>query len=60
MFLPARCRVAALLAVAMTHAPVNKAMPSPSAAHDTATVDDLASRARRAQRRFEAQASQER
>ena len=44
----------------MTHAPVNEAMTPPSAAHDTAIVDDLVSRARRAQQRFEAQASQER
>ncbi len=54
------CRVAALPAVVMTPAPVNKAMSPPSAARDTAIVDSLVGRARRAQRRFEAEGSQDR
>jgi len=60
MFPPPWCRVAVLPAIAMTDAPVNKAMSPTSCVHDTAVVDDLVSRARKAQRRFEAQASQER
>ncbi len=54
------CRVAALPAAVMTDAPVNKATSPSSAAQDAAIVDDLVSRARRAQQRFEAQAPQER
>ncbi len=42
----------------MTHEPLKDRVSS--GAHDTSLVDDLVSRARRAQRRFEAEATQER